>query len=373
MEIRPASAVQRAMPTAPSASTSAPNDADTIKTPVFRRPDPSRQTRTGAESGNLQGMLAQIAARPSQLRRVVKSLGDEKTDPQALSDEATAYVKGGGTLSGFADSHAMDPATLQLIGARAALDLSGSDPALAQVLQRELEHLQDILGSAIGAALNTAAALSAGGRSQLDKAWLRNMYMSVTTASAPVLDAYESLLQRFGTLHFEAGALSMMRALADDMNAPRASIPPDKLQILLLSSMVTIRHIVALIQTCNAFLRRPKSVPAPVSDEPKRDSNKKGSDRDGSGGELATVRMIKLLLQLTTSSAAVKLVPAFLEEDVVSKAYAERAARARNEFIDVMRNLPATLWKDPKLKDQLIEMLRRQAILEPDATIGHKV
>ncbi|MGJ7579323.1 HrpJ domain-containing protein [Variovorax sp. RHLX14] len=358
------------MPTAPTASASTQNDADQVKTPVFRRPDPSRQTRTRAEGGNLQGMLAQIAARPSQLRRVVKSLGDDKTDPQALSDEASAHVKGGGTLSGFADTHALDPATLQLIGNRAALDLSGSDPALAQVLQRELEHLQDILATDIGAALNTAAALAAGGRSQLDKAWLRNMYMSVTSASAPVLDAYESLLQRFGTLHFEAGAIAMMRALADDMNAPRASIPPDKLQILLLSSMVTIRHIVALIQTCNAFLRRPKTVPGPAAEETQKDSDKNSGDRDESRGELATVRMIKLLLQLTTSSAAVKLVPGFLEEDVVSKAHAERAARARNEFIDVMRNLPATLWKDPKLKDQLIEMLRRQAILEPDAGMG---
>ena len=366
MEIRPASALQRALPIALAAPANAPNDADQIKSPVFRRPDPSRQTRAGPDAGNLQGMLAQIAGRPAQLRRVVKSLGDETTDPQALSEEASAHVKAGGTLSGFAESHAMDAATLQLIGTRAALDLSGSDPALAQVLQRELEHLQDVLGSAIGAALNTAAALSAGGRSQVDKAWLRNMYMSVTSASAPVLEAYESLLQRYGTLQFEAGALAMMRALADDMNAPRASIPPDKLQILLLSSMVTIRHIVALIHTCNAFLRRPKSVPAPASDTARGDSDGKGRDRDGAGSELATVRMIKLLLQLTTSSAAVKLVPNFLEEDVVSRAHAERAARARNEFIDVMRNLPVTLWKDPKLKDQLIELLRRQSMQEVD-------
>ena len=361
MEIRPASPVQRAATVAPPMAVPTPSEADQIKTPVFRRPDPSRQTRTGPDTGSLQGMLAQIASRPAQLRRVVRSLGDESTDPQALSDEAKAHVQGGGTLSGFGEARALDAATLQLIGTRAALDLTGSDPALAQVLQHELERLQDVLGSSIGAALNTAAALSAGGRSQADKAWLRNMYMSVTSAHAPVMEAYESLLQRYGTRQFERGALAMMRALADDMNAPRASIPPDKLQILLLSSMVTIRHIVALIHTCNAFLRRPRVVFDASSDDAAS-----GGEREGAGGELATVRMIKLLLQLTTSSAAVKLVPGFLEEDVVSRAHAERAARARNEFIDVMRNLPVTLWKDPKLKDQLIELLRRQSILDAE-------
>ena len=357
-----------------------PSDADQIKTPVFRRPDPSRQTRTGPDAGSLQTMLTQIASRPAQLRRVVKSLGDETADPQALSDEAASHVKNGGTLAGFADTHALDPASLQLIGTRAALDLSGRDPALAQALQRELEHLQDTLGSAIGAALNTAAALSAGGRSQVDKAWLRNMYMSVTSAGAPVLEAFEALLHRYGTRQFETGARAMMRALSDDMNAPRASIAPDKLQLLLLSSMVTIRHVVALINTCHAFLRRPKAAASasvdPGScggsrsiDESGIDADTKRGDGDDEDHELATVRMIKLLLQLTSSSAAVKLVPGFLEEDVVSRVHAERAARARNEFIDVMRNLPVTLWKDPKLKDQLVEMLRRQSILEGDAAV----
>ena len=380
MEIRPASALQRTMPVAQSAPAATIHEADQVKTPVFRRPDPSRQIKTGVDSGSLQGMLSQIASRPSQLRRVGKALGDESTNAQALAEEASAHVKGGGTLSSFADAHSLDAATLQLIGTRAALDQAGHDPALAQTLQHELEHLQDMLGSAIGAALNTASALSEGGRSQVDKAWLRNMYMSVTSANAPVLEAYESLLQRYGTRQFDIGALTMMRALADDMNAPRASVPPDKLQILLLSSMVTIRHIVALIHTCNAFLRRPKAEPsAPPSESALRIDARatpqekgeggKGDDREPGDGELATVRMIKLLLQLTTSSAAVKLVPAFLEEDVVSRTHAERAARARNEFIDVMRNLPVTLWKDPKLKDQLIEMLRRQSIQDADAGV----
>lgn len=363
MEIRPTSAVQRALPVAPANPMVAPSDADPISTPVFRRPDPSRQTRTGPDAGSLQAMLTQIASRPAQLRRILKSLGDETTHPQALSEEAAAHVKDGGTLAGFADARGLDAATLQLIGTKAALDLAGSDPALAQALQRELEHLQDVLGGAIGAALNTASALSAGGRSQVDKAWLRNMYMSVTSASAPVLEAYEALLNRYGTGQFEAGARAMMRALSDDMNAPRASIAPDKLQLLLLSSMVTIRHIVAMINTCRAFLRRPGN--ASTSPVP-ADGERKGGEEDGDD-ELATVRMIRLLLQLTASSAAVKLVPGFLEEDVVSRVHVDRAARSRNEFIDVMRNLPVTLWKDPKLKDQLIELLRRQSIHEADA------
>jgi type III secretion system YopN/LcrE/InvE/MxiC family regulator len=365
-------------PVAPTAPVNALNEADQIKLPVFRRPDPSRQTRTAPDAGSLQGMLAQIASRPAQLRRIVKSLGDETTDPQALTDELKSHVKSGGTVSSFAATHALDAATLQLIGTRASLDFSSGDPDLAQVLQHELEHLQDVFGTAIGAALNTSAALSAGGRSQVDKAWLRNMYMSVISASAPVLEAYESLLQRFGPQQFERGAIAMMRALADDMNSPRASISPDKLQILLLSSMVTIRHIVALINTCNAFLRRGEralraSVGKQVSGADSRVAAGEAQDagaKDGGGDghdDLATVRMIKLLLQLTNSSAAVKLVPAFLEDDVVPKIHVERAMRARNEFIDVMRNLPVTLWKDPKLKDQLIEMLRRQSILESDS------
>ncbi|MGI4776878.1 MAG: HrpJ domain-containing protein [Janthinobacterium lividum] len=371
--------MQRALPVAPAAPTAAPNDADQVKTPVFRRPDPSRQTRTGPDAGSLQGMLAQIASRPAQLRRIVRSLGDDTTNPQTLSEEAAAHVRNGGTLSNFADSHALDAATLQLIGTRAALDLSGSDPALAQVLQRELERLQDVSGPAIDGALNTAAALAGGNRSQVDKAWLRNLYMSVTSAGAPVLEAYEALLHRYGVGQFEVGACAMMRALSDDMNAPRASIAPDKLQLLLLSSMVTIRHIVALINTCRAFLRRPNAdVSARAGSGLRVDPRPKGkgdadagAERgDGAEDELATVRMIKLLLQLTTSSAAVKLVPGFLEDDVVSRAHAERAARARNEFIDVMRNLPVTLWKDPKLKDQLIELLRRQSILEVEAYAG---
>lgn len=100
-------------------------------------------------------MLAQIASRPAQLRRIVKSLGDETTDPQALTDELKSHVKSGGTVSSFAATHALDAATLQLIGTRASLDFSSGDPDLAQVLQHELEHLQDVFGTAIGAALNS--------------------------------------------------------------------------------------------------------------------------------------------------------------------------------------------------------------------------
>ena len=382
MEIRTFSPVSRPAPTAPIApGTAAPDTSSTVglaNTPTFRRSDPSRQTRALPDANSVQGMLSHIAARPAQLRRVLNSLGGGSAqETGSLPGEAAEHVKNGGSLSGFAEKRGLDAASLQLIGTRAALDREASDPGLAQTIRHELERLQDHFGTAIGAALNTAAAIHSLDRPQSDRAWLRTIYLSVVTASAPVLDAYESLLQRFGPAHFERGALAMMRALSDDMNAPRASVSPDKLQILLLSSMVTIRHLIALIHTCRAFLRQPpigRETGAVVQPRPPSRSGAGGDDpaKDGADddAELATVRMIKLLLQLTTSSNAVKLVPAFLEEDVVSRVHAERAARARNEFIDVIRALPPTLWKDPKLKDQLIELLRRQAILETSAGEG---
>jgi hypothetical protein len=375
MEIRSFSPVAKTLPLAVSGA-QAP--VEPVQVPTFRRADPSRQTRVLPDASSVQGMLAQIAGRPSQLRRVLKALGDETLeDVSKLSDDAAGHVKRGGSLADFATKKALDPASLQLIGTKAAMDREASDPPLSQMLRHELEQLQDKLGPAISAALNTAAALQSLQRPAADKAWLRGMYLTVLTASVPVMDAFESLLQKFGASSFERGALAMLRALSDDMTAPRASIAPDRLQMILLSSMVTIRHIVALINTCRAFLRQPVEAldsSAPVAavdgDRPRDDDASAQKDRDDEEarekeeGEQATVRMVKLLLQLVNSSAAVKLVPPFLDEQVVPKTQSDRSARIRNEFIEVMRSLPPSLWKDPKLKDQLIELLRRQTMTD---------
>jgi type III secretion system YopN/LcrE/InvE/MxiC family regulator len=348
------------------------------KSPTFRRPDPSRQARTAPDANSLQGMLAQIASRPSQLKRVLKSLGDETAvDLGQLSDDAANHVKTGGSLADYAQRNSLDPASLQLIGTKAAVDRETSDPPLAQLLRRELEQLQDKFGPAISATLNTAAAIQSLQRPAVDKAWLRGMYLTVVSAGVPVMDAFESLLQKFGAGAFEKGALAMLRALSDDMNAPRSSIAPDRLQMLLLSSMVTVRHLLALIHTCRAFLRQPsmihdttRLVTAVDGDRPRdqRDSQASGGDEDAEKeqqeAEQTMLRMVKLVLQLIGSSNAVKMVPRFLDEEVISATQVEKAARIRNEFIDVVRGLPPSLWKEPKLKDQLIDLLRRQTMTD---------
>jgi type III secretion system YopN/LcrE/InvE/MxiC family regulator len=368
----------------PVARVSAPTPTPAIDPPVadkgltFRRADPSRQARMAPDANSLQGMLAQIASRPSQLRRVLKSLGDEAAgDFARLSDEAASHVKAGGSLADYAQRKSLDPASLQLIGTKAALDRDTSDPTLSQMLRHELEQLQDRLGSQISATLNTAAAIQTLQRPAADKAWLRGMYLTVVSASVPVMDAFESLLQKFGANAFEKGALAMLRALSDDMNAPRSSVAPDRLQMLLLSSMVTIRHLLALIHTCRAFLRQPavihdsrRTVEAvhqgqsdSQQDSPDTDEGDT-ADQERQQADQTTLRMVKLVLQLIGSSAAVKMVPRFLEEEVMPAAQVERAARVRNEFIDMVRALPPSLWKESKQKDQLIDMLRRQAMTD---------
>lgn len=353
--------------------------------------DPSRRPPSMVQVRPEYALVTLMAQRPGQLRKLYETLGGSanNVDADAMAGELQAHLAAGGTLAEFGASKQIDPAILYLLAVQCRTTHRGVRDKSMHRLEREMDALVDAFDTEICAALNTSQAMRQLNASS-DRLWMRSLYVAAITVRSPISEVFESLLQRFGPDGFERGAATLLRALSDDMASQRSSIPSDRLQGLLLASLVSMRHVLGLMNSGKGFLRREgfmvdarKEQAAPSASGVSGRNPEGGEERGEQGGEsspqeragrqgvesvlnerrrqadVMTVQLVKLLLQLTLNSAAVRGVPSFLVACTGGDDAPDRAARLRLHFIELVQNLPATLWKETSHKDQLVEALRR--------------
>ncbi|CAN5573932.1 hypothetical protein BH09PSE5_BH09PSE5_16980 [soil metagenome] len=349
-----------------------------------------------------------MAQRPGQLRKLFESLGGpaSEMDIGAVVAELSEHLASGGTLAQFGVKRALDPTTLYLLAVQSRISQGSIKSRASHRLERETDELLVGHEAEIGAALNTSKAMRTLAGSASDRMWMRSLYVAAITVRSPINETFESLLQRFGTSGFERGAATLLRALSDDLAAQRSSVAPDRLQGLLLASLVSMRHVLGLIHSTQAFLggqglkqkasvrRVEKSSEADVErrfgrpEDGRAGDHGAGDERPGEKSEGSrsgfqrvasndaavsallsaqhqriedlTVQLVRLLLQLAASSNAVRAVPSFLNQEVGAGMESRELVRLRAQFIELIRALPTSLWKEANHKDHLLDTLRRQ-------------
>lgn len=338
-----------------------------------------------------------MAQRPGQLKRLFESLGGTmgSLDIDAALADLDAHLGAGGSLAQYGAKRQLDPTTLYLLAVQSRIALRAVKPKLAHRLERESDALLAEYEAEVSAALNTSQALRALAGSASDRMWMRSLYVDAIKVRTPINESFEALLLRFGTRGFEGGARTLLRALSEDIAAHRSSVAPDRLQALLLSSLVAMRHVLGLIHTAQDFLhsqglrkaallgagaganvgsvdgldaasrqqdRQPWDAGRETDGESGKDTGRgQGEDR----GEVVTIQLIRLLLQMTVNAGASKGVPVFLDKELgFARSSENRPARLRADFISLIRGLPASMWKEAAHKDHLLETLRRQFDVE---------
>jgi type III secretion system YopN/LcrE/InvE/MxiC family regulator len=368
-----------------AARDSFPNpDARPARAPAATRTDARFQPR----------ILTTITHRTVHTKRLMDDMAGSKDLPSLTNKVEAQVLAGGSLLSLIESSPDINCVAAYLLASDLAQERRGQDPALSRQLEMQLAELMAVHGETITAALNSAKAISDFQGSVEDRKWIRAAYVGAVVNQSTASDLFESLIVRFGVQKFEQGALTILQALNDDLNAGAPSVRPNKLHILLLSSLVALRHLLAFIHATSEFLEKYNPTtftrPSKTKGSKERKKGKQDSSQDSEAGkspkkeddretdsasklksslELLDVesadlasRFIRILLQLINGQGAVKVVHRFIDEELAKNCSTSTVRLMHSDLVAFVQSLPLTLWRERGHKDKLIDALRKQAV-----------
>jgi hypothetical protein len=331
-------------------------EAPAPPTPRFESP---RFKNNPRQSANL---LASQQSRPALATRSLRAdlLGNDAEQAEMLA-LAAAHVENGGSLAELRDNGRWSAAALYelavLLGQRQESGSTG-----AERYRLEAESLLARYGAEIHATLNTSAALMTAASSRADRNWLRGLYMEVTRGQVSVVELFESLLARFGPRRFRQGAMGMIAALNEDLNARTASSRADSLQMMVLASLVATRRLLSLTQSLRDLLAR-LGMEGSSDLESEDAQNEKEHAPSENGGDHATdaitAVLLRQLLQAMAPKAGVSALRTLVEDELCAGLDHNQQAQVQGEFVRFIQQIPNPMWREVAQKDKLVDGLRR--------------
>jgi len=203
------------------------------------------------------------------------------------------------------------------------------DQAMALIDELRLSH-----GDKIRAGLNTASAIALFSSDPQQRSAMRLLYYKAIVGQQPLASLLESLLERFNEDQFARGLRTLQRALADDIAALAPSIPGAALRAML-RGLGASGQLNNLIKTCLALLQR-LAHKAPGSNMTPLAMSKRVLRFCGNG---FFARDLTLLAEETIGRTPT-LQPLFF-----------------NGLYPLLQNLPLTLWKDLKTRQNGLRLL----------------
>lgn len=354
------------MPITPISAASSLQRAGLIPPDVYEAPAPVaprfENPRFKNDPRRSVNLVATQQSRPTLATRSLRAdlLGDDAEQDEMLA-RAAAHVENGGTLAELRDNGRWSAAALYelalLLGQRK--DSGSSD---AERYRLEVESLLARYGAEIHATLNTSAALMTAASSRADRNWLRGLYMEVTRGQVSVVELFESLLARFGPRRFRQGAMGMIAALNEDLNARTASSRADSLQMMVLASLVATRRLLSLTQSLRDLLARLGMEPS-SDPESRGDQNEKQSASPEDGGDHATdtftAVLLRQLLQAMAPNAGASALRVLVEDELCAGLNHTQQAQIQGEFVRFIQQIPNPMWREVAQKDKLVDGLRR--------------
>jgi hypothetical protein len=348
----------RGAPYVPPSQAAVERLADAATTPVFRRPEVARGPRLDPRLQPRQ--IALSLHKSVAIKRLLEDAsGGQSNIVEQLASLEEHLRTGGRLVALLRPGDILHSSSLFILASELATHAKTTDAAFAKHVEAEIAALLSSKGDEINAAINSAVAFSRSMSASVDRKWLRAGYLAVVSSQGTMAELLESLLLRFGPSEFQKGALILLQGLNDDLTSASPSIRPGKLHVLLLSSLVTLRHLTAFMRATVAFIRRNKDGSGHGSDN---DSNRNGADTDESAQEEAST--VKAFLQLIAGQGSIKLIQSYLEDRFGRDLDRGRKEKVFKDFIAFIQSQPLALWRDRSHKDRLLEALRKQLLVD---------
>jgi hypothetical protein len=352
--------------------------------PVFRRPDISisaRHSQRVQQRPIIPGAIRSIA-----LKKLLEDAAGSLDLPEQLAT-LEKHLRAGGELSALLETgDPLQSTLLYLLASDLAAKTKSRDSAFASYIEGEIAALLSSKGEEINAAVNSAKAFADSAILPVDRRWLRTGYLAVVSSQAGIPELLESLLLRFGPHGFEAGAHVLLKGINDDLASASPSIRPGKLHLLLLSSLVALRHLTSFIHATLIFSKTHKGLrQSEIKDEPSLDesgadldvaklgqpSDDSSKEKNRQSGEEAGAQStdeealtVKTFMQLIAGQGSIKLIQRYLEEHFCQHLDRPQSEKIYRDFMAFVRDLPLALWRERSHKDKLLDALRKQLLAD---------
>lgn len=338
---------------------------------TFVRPDLAKLPKP---NGRLQPRQLVLSYQKSVgIRKLLEDAGGSRNDLANQLASLEEHLRAGGSLLSLLESDdSLQSSLLYILASELSANLKTSDSKFSGVVDAEIRALMSYKGEEINAAINSASSFATFKSASVDRRWLRAGYLAVVSTQGSFSDLLESLLVRFGPNGFKAGALVMLKGINDDLTSATPSIRPAKLHLLLLSSLVAMRHLTAFIHATTAFAKSYKPeilAEAALTKTSHLDSNS-GVDDQGpvnqgnNESDEEEALTIKTFLQLISGQGSIKLLQRYLEDHFGQNLGWRRNEQIYKDFIAFIQNLPLALWRERSHKDKLLEALRKQLFVD---------
>jgi type III secretion system YopN/LcrE/InvE/MxiC family regulator len=354
--------------------------------PTFRRPDISNLSRQGQGQRLQQRPIIPSAIRSIALKKLLEDAVGTSDLPEQLAT-LEKHLRGGGELNALLDSgDPLQSTLLYLLASDLAAKTKSRDSAFASYVEAEIAALLASKGEEINAAVNSAKAFADSAVLPADRRWLRTGYLAVVSNQAGIPELLESLLVRFGPNGFEAGANVLLKGINDDLASASPSIRPGKLHLLLLSSLVALRHLTSFIHATLIFSkthkgavqceandeRLPDETSADIaitaighpSDDTSKEKNRRSARERAMQSTDEEALTVKTFMQLIAGQGSIKLIQRYLEEHFCQHLDRSQSERIYKDFMAFVRDLPLALWRERSHKDKLLDALRKQLLAD---------